>query len=178
MRAAATAGRPAGPGGAPSGRRAPRLLLGAFLVGCVVFTVLAVGWGVLALTGDHGGREGDRGRVERLAGLHPDQHPGKGRYYVAEDAVLTTAPDGTRTGYLHYRLGGGQDVNVDDFLATYDLPQPGPPAPVPADLAAALSGDEPASAALLDAGGGRRIYVVRADTGLPGAGDVYVRAGG
>ncbi|MFD0272816.1 hypothetical protein ACFVHB_02760 [Kitasatospora sp. NPDC127111] len=159
-----------------------RRLVAGFLGLCVVFTVVVVGWGVVALTREHAPRETDLSRAERLAGLNHEQHPGKGRYYVAEDAVLARAPDGTTTGYLHYRLGGGVDVNVDDFLRTYDLPRPGGPAPLPEDLKAALPGDEPAEAALLpgDPGssGHRQIWVVQSPAGLDGAGDVYVRATG
>ncbi|GAA2089400.1 hypothetical protein GCM10009759_12260 [Kitasatospora saccharophila] len=159
-----------------------RRLLVAFLAACVGFTVLVVGWGVVALTRDHTPRETDSTRAQRLAGLHADQHPGKGRYYVPQDAVLARTPDGTRVGYLHYRLGGGDDVNVDDFLRTYDLPGPGGPAPLPDDLRTALPGDEPPEAALLPEAPGsgvhRQVYVVRTQDGPTGAGDVYVRATG
>ncbi|MEU6233242.1 hypothetical protein [Kitasatospora sp. NPDC047058] len=159
-----------------------RWLLAGFLGLCVVFTVSVVAWGVVALTRDHTRPETDLSRAERLAGLSDEQHPGKGRYYIAADAVLARAPDGTATGYLHYRLGGGIDVNVEDFLRTYDLPQPGGPAPLPEDLKAALPGDEPADAALLpgDPGssGHRQVWVVPSPTGLQGAGDIYVRATG
>ena len=94
--------------------------------------------------------------------------------------MLTRASDGTRVGYLHYRLGGGDDVNVDDFLRTYDLPRPGSRVLLPEDLRTALPGDEPAEAALLpetpESGVRRQVYVVRTEGDLAGSGDVYVRA--
>ncbi|MET8626204.1 hypothetical protein ABZW30_21020, partial [Kitasatospora sp. NPDC004669] len=102
--------------------------------------------GVDALTADQVGRETDRDRAERLAGLHPSQHPGAGRYYVPVSTVYTRTSDGAPIAYLHYRLGGGKDPGLGDFLRTYDLPAPGPAAPLPPDLAAALGGDEPAEA--------------------------------
>ncbi|MGW3040819.1 hypothetical protein ACWC9T_12395 [Kitasatospora sp. NPDC001159] len=102
--------------------------------------------GVNAFTADQVGRETDRDRAERLAGLHPSQHPGAGRYYVPVSTVYTRTSDGAPIAYLHYRLGGGKDPGLGDFLRTYDLPAPGPAAPLPPDLAAALGGDEPAEA--------------------------------
>ncbi|MFC8717465.1 hypothetical protein [Kitasatospora sp. NPDC057198] len=161
-------------------RRPLAVLLGL----CAAFTALTAAWGAAALVRDHTPRETDSTRAERLAGLRPDQHPGKGRYYVPRSAVLTRAPDGTRVGYLHYRLDGGDDVNVDDFLRTYDLPRPGAAAPLPEDLRAALPGDEPAEAALLpeaEPPGGvprRQVYLVRPEDDPTGSGDVYVRATG
>ncbi|MFI9329569.1 hypothetical protein ACIGZJ_18730 [Kitasatospora sp. NPDC052868] len=161
---------------------------------CGVFTVAVAGWGVVAVMRDHVPRETDVSRAERLAQLHAGQHPGKGRYYIPEAAHYGRAPDGTPVGYLHYRLGGGDDVNLDDFLHVYDLPQPGAPVPLPADLRAALPGEEPAEAAQLPqptdstatssstgtssstATTRRQIYVAPANTGLAGAADVYVRA--
>ncbi|MFB7614121.1 hypothetical protein [Kitasatospora sp. NPDC056181] len=110
-----------------------------------VLAALAVR-GVNALTLGRGAIETDRDRAELLAGLHPSQHPGAGRYYVPVGAVYTRLADGAPVAYLHYRLSGGQDVGLGDFLRTYDLPAPGPSAPLPADLAAALGGDEPAEA--------------------------------
>ncbi|MFJ9952457.1 hypothetical protein [Kitasatospora sp. NPDC091207] len=118
-------------------------------VGLVLFVAVAAALlvrGVNALTLGRGAIETDRDRAELLAGLHPSQHPGAGRYYVPVGAVYTRTADGVPVAYLHYRLGGGQDVGVGDFLRTYDLPAPGPSAPLPADLAAALGGDEPAEA--------------------------------
>jgi hypothetical protein len=102
--------------------------------------------GVNALTVGQVGRETDRDRAERLAGLHPSQHPGAGRYYVPVSTVYTRTSDGAPVAYLHYRLGGGKDPGLGDFLRAYDLPAPGPAAPLPPDLAAALGGDEPAEA--------------------------------
>ncbi|MFI6445274.1 hypothetical protein [Kitasatospora sp. NPDC050543] len=157
-----------------------RRSVAAFLVLCVAFVVLVLGWGVFALTRDRTPPESDRSRAERLAGLHDSQHPGKGRYYIPMDAVYGRLPDGSAAGYLHYRFEGGRDVNVDDFLSTYDLPAPGAAAALPADLRAALPGDEPSEAPLVTdpAGGHRQIYVLRSDAALEGAGDVWVRASG
>ncbi|WP_328954613.1 hypothetical protein [Kitasatospora purpeofusca] len=118
-------------------------------IGLVVFVsvlaALAVR-GVNALTVGRGAIETDRDRAELLAGLHPSQHPGAGRYYVPVGAVYTRGADGLPVAYLHYRLAGGREVGVGDFLRTYDLPAPGAVAPLPADLTEALGGDEPASA--------------------------------
>ncbi|MFB8239888.1 hypothetical protein ACFC58_25390 [Kitasatospora purpeofusca] len=118
-------------------------------IGLVVFVsvlaALAVR-GVNALTVGRGAIETDRDRAELLAGLHPSQHPGAGRYYVPVGAVYTRGADGLPVAYLHYRLAGGREVGVGDFLRTYDLPAPGAAAPLPADLTEALGGDEPASA--------------------------------
>ncbi|MFE6866765.1 hypothetical protein ACFVFS_09425 [Kitasatospora sp. NPDC057692] len=118
-------------------------------IGLVVFVsvlaALAVR-GVNALTVGRGAIETDRDRAELLAGLHPSQHPGAGRYYVPVGAVYTHTPDGRPVAYLHYRLAGGREVGVGDFLRTYDLAAPGALAPVPSDLAEALGGDEPAQA--------------------------------
>ncbi|MDY0811750.1 hypothetical protein [Kitasatospora purpeofusca] len=118
-------------------------------IGLVVFVsvlaALAVR-GVNALTVGRGAIETDRDRAELLAGLHPSQHPGAGRYYVPVGAVYTRGADGLPVAYLHYRLAGGREVGVGDFLRTYDLPAPGAVAPLPADLTEALGGDEPDSA--------------------------------
>ncbi|MFF2040083.1 hypothetical protein ACFVVX_06645 [Kitasatospora sp. NPDC058170] len=176
----------------PQGRQPGQRAAAWALTLCGVFMVAVAGWGVAAMTQDQSARETDVNRAERLARLHAEQHPGKGRYYVPEAASYGLAPDGTPVGYLHYRLGGGDDVNLDDFLRVYDLPQPGAPAPLPADLRAALPGEEPTEAAQLPeppdgnssatstgsttTSTGRQIYVVPADTGLAGAADVYVRA--
>ncbi|WP_406088664.1 hypothetical protein [Kitasatospora purpeofusca] len=123
-------------------------------IGLVVFVsvlaALAVR-GVNALTVGRGAIETDRDRAELLAGLHPSQHPGAGRYYVPVGAVYTRGADGLPVAYLHYRLAGGREVGVGDFLRTYDLPAPGAAAPLPADLTEALGGDEPASAPELGA---------------------------
>ncbi|MFJ8625338.1 hypothetical protein ACIRD3_21175 [Kitasatospora sp. NPDC093550] len=118
-------------------------------VGLVLFVSVAAALvvrGVNALTIGGPGHETDRDRAERLAGLHPSQHPGVGRYYVPVGAVYTHTSDGAPVAYLHYRLGGGKAPGVGDFLSAYDLPDPGPAAPLPADLVAALGGDEPAEA--------------------------------
>ncbi|MFJ4092628.1 hypothetical protein ACIPYS_13680 [Kitasatospora sp. NPDC089913] len=123
-------------------------------IGLVVFVsvlaALAVR-GVNALTVGRGAIETDRDRAELLAGLHPSQHPGAGRYYVPVGAVYTRGADGLPVAYLHYRLAGGREVGIGDFLRTYDLPAPGAVAPLPADLTEALGGDEPASAPELGA---------------------------
>ncbi|WP_033213146.1 hypothetical protein [Kitasatospora phosalacinea] len=100
-------------------------------------------------------------------------------------------PDGTRAEYLHHRLGGGDDVGVDDFLRSYDPPRPGGAAPLPDGPRTALSGDEPAEAALLPEPPGapeppeppgspvrRQVCVVRTESGRTGSGDVHVRAAG
>ncbi|MFE6750245.1 hypothetical protein ACFVGM_30640 [Kitasatospora purpeofusca] len=115
------------------------------VVSVSVLAALAVR-GVNALTVGRGAIETDRDRAELLAGLHPSQHPGAGRYYVPVGAVYTRGPDGLPVAYLHYRLAGGREVGIGDFLRTYDLPAPGAAAPLPADLTEALGGDEPASA--------------------------------
>ncbi|OKI30146.1 hypothetical protein [Streptomyces sp. CB03911] len=159
-----------------------RRSVGVFLALCGVFTVLVAGWGVVALTRDHTRPETDLSRAERLAGLHSSQHPGQGRYYIPDEVVLTRTADGSEAGYLHYRLDGGQDVNVDDFLRTYNLPEPGTPAQLPGDLVQALPGEEPAVAPSLPGSSGsdghRQIFVAPAENGPAGAGDVYVRATG
>lgn len=102
--------------------------------------------GINTLTLGGGGRETDRDRAERLAGLHPSQHPGAGRAFVPVGSVYTHAPDGSAVAYLHYRVAGGKDVGLADFLRTYDLPDPGPAAPLPPDLSTALGGNEPTTA--------------------------------
>ncbi|WP_030394892.1 hypothetical protein [Kitasatospora purpeofusca] len=120
------------------------------VVSVSVLAALAVR-GVNALTVGRGAIETDRDRAELLAGLHPSQHPGAGRYYVPVGAVYTRGADGLPVAYLHYRLAGGREVGIGDFLRTYDLPAPGAAAPLPADLTEALGGDEPASAPELGA---------------------------
>ncbi|MEU8511377.1 hypothetical protein AB0C76_07310 [Kitasatospora sp. NPDC048722] len=102
--------------------------------------------GINTLTLGGGGRETDRDRAERLAGLHPSQHPGAGRAFVPVGSVYTHAPDGSAVAYLHYRVAGGKDVGLADFLRAYDLPEPGPAAPLPPDLSTALGGNEPTTA--------------------------------
>ncbi|MFE6052921.1 hypothetical protein ACFQ6N_19365 [Kitasatospora sp. NPDC056446] len=156
-----------------------RGLLGAFLVLCVAVTVGCVWWGVAAFLRSGHPPETDTDRAERVAGLDHEQHPAKGRYYVPKDAVLARAADGSPVAYLHYGIDGDDDATVDDFLDTYDLPQPGAPGPLPADLRAALPGDEPAEGALVPEGrAGRQIFVVKRPSGRRGAADVYVRASG
>ncbi|GAB7185843.1 hypothetical protein ATKI12_5674 [Kitasatospora sp. Ki12] len=156
-----------------------RWLLGTFLALCVLVTVGCVWWGVAGVLRTFDPRETDADRAERLAGLHHEQHPAKGRYYIPADAVLSRTADGKPVAYLHYGLGGGDDVNIDDFLSTYDLARPGAPAPLPEDLRAALPGDEPAEGSLVPGGqAGRQILVVArpSTTSTPGAADIYVRA--
>ncbi|MER7767487.1 hypothetical protein [Kitasatospora sp. NPDC096140] len=152
----------------------------AFLVLCGLITMGCAWWGVAAYLRAVDPPPTDTDRAERLAGLSHEQHPGKGRYYVPADAVLSRTADGARVAYLRYRIGGGDDANLDDFLRTYDLPRPGAPASLPEDLRASLPGDEPAAGPLLpDGQGGREIFVVeRPAADLPGAADVYVRAAG
>ncbi|MER7843453.1 hypothetical protein ABTZ03_05820 [Kitasatospora sp. NPDC096077] len=128
------------------GRPVLRRTVAVGLVLCVSAGAALVVRGVNALTIGRVGRDTDRDRAERLAGLHPSQHPGAGRYYVPVGAVYTRTSDGAPVAYLHYRLGGGKEPGLGEFLRTYDLPEPGPAAPLPPDLAAALGGDEPAEA--------------------------------
>ncbi|MEU1287418.1 hypothetical protein [Kitasatospora sp. NPDC005856] len=128
------------------GRPVLRRTVAVGLVLCVSVAAALVVRGVNALTAGSAGRETDRDRAERLAGLHPSQHPGVGRFYVPVGAVYTHTSDGAPIAYLHYRLGGGRAPGLGDFLSAYDLPSPGPAAPLPADLLAALGGDEPAEA--------------------------------
>lgn len=118
-------------------------------VGLVLFVAVLAALavrGVNALTLGTPGRLTDRDRAERLAGLHPSQHPGADRSYTPVGAVYTHTSDGAPVAYLHYRLAGGKDPGLGDFLHTYDLPAPGPAAPLPPDLTAALGGDSPAEA--------------------------------
>ncbi|MFF2744865.1 hypothetical protein ACFVVA_04925 [Kitasatospora sp. NPDC058048] len=128
------------------GRPVLRRTVAVGLVLCVSVAAALVVRGVNALTAGGTGRETDRDRAERLAGLHPSQHPGVGRFYVPVGAVYTHTSGGAPVAYLHYRLGGGRAPGLGDFLSAYDLPSPGPAAPLPADLLAALGGDEPAEA--------------------------------
>ncbi|MEV7596770.1 hypothetical protein AB0O91_05210 [Kitasatospora sp. NPDC089797] len=128
------------------GRPVLRRTVAVGLVLCVSAGAALLVRGVNALTVGQVGRETDRDRAERLAGLHPSQHPGADRYYVPVGAVYTRTSDGAPVAYLHYRLGGGKEPGLGDFLRAYDLPEPGPAAPLPPDLAAALGGDEPAEA--------------------------------
>ncbi|MEV7770677.1 hypothetical protein [Kitasatospora sp. NPDC086791] len=166
-------------GGDSGDRPWARRLLGAFLVVCVLITVGCVWWGVAAFLRMGHPPETDTDRAERLAGLRAEQHPGKGRYYVPVAAVLSRAADGSRVAYLHYGVGGGDDADLKDFLATYDLPQPGALTPLPEDLRAALPGDEPAEGALVPAGpGGRQVFVVEHPFEHGGGADVFVRATG
>ncbi|MFF7991830.1 hypothetical protein ACFZDG_18800 [Kitasatospora xanthocidica] len=134
------------------GRPVLRRTVAVGLVLCVSVAAALVVRGVNALTVGGTGHETDRDRAERLAGLHPSQHPGVGRYYVPVGAVYTHTSDGAPVAYLHYRLGGGKAPGVGDFLSAYDLPSPGPAAPLPPDLVAALGGDEPAEAPELPEG--------------------------
>ncbi|SOB81511.1 hypothetical protein [Streptomyces sp. 1331.2] len=135
-----------------NGRPVLRRTVAVSLVLCVSVAAALVVRGVNALTLGGPGHETDRDRAERLAGLHPSQHPGVGRYYVPVGAVYTHTSDGAPVAYLHYRLGGGRAPGVGDFLSAYDLPDPGPAAPLPPDLVAALGGDEPAEAPELSEG--------------------------
>ncbi|WP_037973892.1 hypothetical protein, partial [Streptomyces sp. NRRL WC-3742] len=87
-------------------------------VGLVLFVTVAAALvvrGVNVLTLDGPGPQADRERAERLAGLHPSQHPGAGHYYVPLGAVYTRTPDGAPIAYLHYRVPG-----IGEFLHTYD----------------------------------------------------------
>ncbi|MFJ3215862.1 hypothetical protein ACIPLC_08090 [Kitasatospora sp. NPDC086801] len=127
------------------GRPVLRRTVAVGLVLCVSVAAALVVRGVNSLTAGRVGRETDRDRAELLAGLHPSQHPGGGRSYVPVGAVYTHTPDGAPIAYLHYRVAG-KDVGLGDFLRAYDLPAPGPTAPLPADLTAALGGDGPAEA--------------------------------
>ncbi|MFD8783448.1 hypothetical protein, partial [Kitasatospora sp. NPDC059599] len=136
------------------GRPVLRRTVAVGLVLCVSVAAALVVRGVNALTVGRTGHETDRDRAERLAGLHADQHPGVGRYYVPVGAVYTHTSDGAPVAYLHYRLGGGKAPGIGDFLSAYDLPTPGPAAPLPPDLVAALGGDEPAEAPELRGRGG------------------------
>ncbi|MER7585676.1 hypothetical protein, partial [Kitasatospora sp. NPDC097691] len=120
------------------GRPVLRRTVAVGLVLCVSVAAALVVRGVNALTVGRTGHETDRDRAERLAGLHPSQHPGVGRYYVPVGAVYTHTSDGAPIAYLHYRLGGGKAPGLGDFLSAYDLPAPGPAAPLPPDLVAAL----------------------------------------
>ncbi|WP_188296421.1 hypothetical protein [Streptomyces sp. CBMA156] len=131
------------------GRPVLRRTVAVGLVLCVSVAAALVVRGVNAFTVGRTGRETDRDRAERLAGLHPSQHPGAGRFYVPVGAVYTHTSDGAPVAYLHYRLGGGRAPGLGDFLSAYDLPTPGPVAPLPPDLLAALGGDEPAEASEL-----------------------------
>ncbi|MFF3007516.1 hypothetical protein ACFVTF_32505 [Kitasatospora sp. NPDC057940] len=127
------------------GRPVLRRTVAVGLVLCVSVAAALVVRGVNSLTAGRVGRETDRDRAELLAGLHPSQHPGVGRSYVPVGAIYTHTPDGAPIAYLHYRVAG-KDVGLGDFLRAYDLPAPGPAAPLPADLTAALGGDGPAEA--------------------------------
>ncbi|MFD4396676.1 hypothetical protein [Kitasatospora sp. NPDC058478] len=127
------------------GRPVLRRTVAVGLVLCVSVAAALVVRGVNSLTAGRVGRETDRDRAELLAGLHPSQHPGVGRSYVPVGAIYTHTPDGAPIAYLHYRVAG-KDVGLGDFLRAYDLPAPGPTAPLPADLTAALGGDGPAEA--------------------------------
>ncbi|MER7707994.1 hypothetical protein ABTX81_34520 [Kitasatospora sp. NPDC097605] len=164
-------------GARPTARR----LTGGLPALCAVLTAVAVGWTVDRGARMTGLRETDTDRAERPAGLHHRRHPGKGRYYVPEAAVLTGPRGGPRVAYLHYRIVGGPDSNLDDFVRVYDLPDPGAPAPLPPDLVEALPGEEPTPGAPLPeppGGRERQIFALDATTGHPGAADVYVRAAG
>ncbi|MZF87162.1 hypothetical protein, partial [Streptomyces sp. SID5643] len=69
-------------------------------------TAATIVWGLVAMAQGRGPLESDRDRAQRLAGLHPSQHPGKERYYVPLDAVFRRAADGSSTAYLHYGVRG------------------------------------------------------------------------
>ncbi|MBV6699650.1 hypothetical protein KV557_21545 [Kitasatospora aureofaciens] len=128
------------------GRPVLRRTVAVGLVLCVSVAAALLVRGINTLTLGRGGRDTDRDRAERLAGLHPSQHPGADRYYVPVGAVYTHAADGSAVAYLHYRVAGGTGVGLGDFLRAYDLPAPGPAAPLPPDLTTALGGDEPTAA--------------------------------
>ncbi|MQS14573.1 hypothetical protein F7Q99_20460 [Streptomyces kaniharaensis] len=125
------------------GRPVLRRTVAVGLVLCVSVAAALLVRGINTFTLGRGVRETDRDRAERLAGLHPSQHPGADRYYVPVGAVYAHTADGAAVAYLHYRVAGGKDVGLGDFLRAYDLPAPGPAAPLPPDLATALGGDEP-----------------------------------
>ncbi|MET8542137.1 hypothetical protein ABZW03_15985 [Kitasatospora sp. NPDC004799] len=154
--------------------------MAVFLSACAVVIVGCVWWGAAALLRSGHPPERDVDRAERMAGLHHEQHPGKGRYYIPTDTVMSHAPDGSKVAYLHYALDGGDDVNVDDFLRTYGLARPGASAPLPEDLRAALPGEEPAEGARVpEKQVGRQVFVVESPSAvLEGAADIYVRATG
>ncbi|KJS62986.1 hypothetical protein [Streptomyces rubellomurinus] len=170
------------PGGSGH-RRWTRRFLVAFQALCVLVVAGCVWWGVAAFLRAGDPRETGTDRAERLAGLHHEQHPGKGRYYVPADTVLSTTPDGVPVAYLHYGVRDTGDNNLDDFLRTYDLPSTGTPAPLPEDLRAALPGDEPTEGVLLpEERPGRQVFMVlrppARKTADGVAGDIYVRATG
>ncbi|MFJ9696194.1 hypothetical protein [Kitasatospora sp. NPDC101183] len=148
-------------------------------VGLVLLVAVAAALlvrGVNALTVGTPGR-GDRERAERLAGLHPSQHPGAAHYYVPVGAVYTRTADGAPVAYLHYRVPG-----IGEFLRTYDLPAPGPTSPLPPDLTAALGPTSPTSAPELPTptttSPARTIYVTPTPDTHPDAADIYIRATG
>ncbi|MFJ1751594.1 hypothetical protein [Kitasatospora sp. NPDC088134] len=85
------------------GRPARRVVLVGFLVSCVVFTAVVAVLGVVAVTRGRAG--GDAVGVERMAGLSHEQHPGKGRYYVPDEAALVPG-DGQRQVFVVRSEGG------------------------------------------------------------------------
>ncbi|MGR3933567.1 hypothetical protein [Streptomyces sp. BRA346] len=82
---------------------------------CGVWTLGVIAWAAVALLTPAG--EDPEEAVEREAGMHHEQHPSAGRYYVPTYAKVEK--DGTAV--LRYQVGNGQDSSVEDFLRTYDI---------------------------------------------------------
>ena len=86
-----------------------------FLALCVVWTLGVIAWAAVELLTPAG--DGPEEAVERKAGMHHEQHPSAGRYYVPTYAKVEK--DGTAV--LRYKVGNGQDSSVEDFRRTYDI---------------------------------------------------------
>lgn len=82
---------------------------------CAAWSLGVLIWAGVALLTPAG--DSPQETVERTAGMHHDQHPSAGRYYVPTHAELQK--DGTAV--LRYKVGNGQDSSVKDFLHTYDI---------------------------------------------------------
>ncbi|MGW2635099.1 hypothetical protein ACWC2K_38185 [Streptomyces chattanoogensis] len=91
-----------------------RRWLPPLLVGCGM-VALAAGFGaIMAL----GARQPPRPEepAERIAGLHPDQHPDESRFYVPQTARVSHG-----TARLTFKVAGRGESSVRDFWRTYEL---------------------------------------------------------
>lgn len=86
-----------------------------FLALCVVWTLGAIAWAAVTLLTPAG--DGPEEAVERMAGMHHDQHQPAGRYYIPTYAKVEK--DGTAV--LRYEVGNSQDSSIKDFLRTYGI---------------------------------------------------------
>ncbi|MDG4856958.1 hypothetical protein P8605_02075 [Streptomyces sp. T-3] len=81
----------------------------------MVWTLAVVAWAAVGLLRPDPARPEET--VERIAGLHQDQHQAHSRFYVPTYAKIEK--DGTAV--LRYQVGDSSDTSVADFLRTYEI---------------------------------------------------------